>query len=195
MGFILLMQKPLLILPLSSRYFSLVFIFSLVVVAITGCRADGTTVLSPYKMEIVQGNFISKEQAELIQPGITRNQVRSVLGSPLVTDIFHDNRWDYAFSIKRKGTLPLERRMTIYFEGDVVSSVDIPKELLGEEEFIQFLEGGRPDSKAKVRELVATPEQLEAAERKAEAYRERESERIDAQSGSARPASYYPPLD
>lgn len=195
MGFILLMQKPLLILPLSSRYFLLAFISSLTVMALAGCRADGTTLLSPYKMEIVQGNFISKEQAALIQPGVTKNQVRTVLGSPLVTDIFHEDRWDYAFSIKRKGALPMQRRMTIFFEGNVVSSVDIPEELLTEEEFIQYLEHGRPDSKTKVRELVATPEQLAAAERKAQDYREREDARMEEQGSSARPANYYPPLD
>jgi outer membrane protein assembly factor BamE len=57
-----------------------------------------------YKVEIVQGNVVTKEQASQVKPGMTREQVRAVLGSPLLTDPFHANRWDYVFTIRRQGT-------------------------------------------------------------------------------------------
>lgn len=189
------MQKLHFILPLSARYFLLLIFLAVMSLLVAGCRADGSTILSPYKMEIVQGNFVSKEQAALVQPGMSRSQVRTILGTPLVTDVFHDERWDYAFSIKRRGVAPLTRRMTVYFEGDMVARVDIPEELLTEEEFVQHLEAGRPDANIKTRALVATPEQLEAAARKAQAYREREDARLGAEADTARPSGYYPPLD
>ena len=191
------MQKFNFILPLSCRYI-LLMVFLAVVSLLAGCRADGSTVLSPYKMEVVQGNFVSKEQAALIQPGISRAQVRTILGTPLVTDIFHEDRWDYVFSIKRRGVAPLTRRMTVDFEGDMVVRVDIPEELLSEAEFVQHLEAGRSDASAKVRSLEATPEQLQEAARKAQVYREREAARLNAGATAdqaSSPARYYPPLD
>ncbi|MGL4666540.1 MAG: outer membrane protein assembly factor BamE [Saezia sp.] len=157
---------------------------------ILGCGS-----MTPYKMEIVQGNFVSKEQLALIQPGMSRNQVRTILGTPLVTDIFHAERWDYVFSIKRKRIEPLQRKMTVFFEGDTVVRVDVPEELLKEEEFVQYLDAGRPDEKIKVPTLTATPEQLEVAARKAQAYREREAARLAGQADTTRPSGYYPPLE
>ena len=57
--------------------------------------------LSPYQVEVVQGNFVSREQMALLKPGMTRLQVRDLLGSPLVTSVFHADRWDYVFTLKR----------------------------------------------------------------------------------------------
>ena len=67
--------------------------------------------ITPYKLEIVQGNVLTKEQAALLQPGMTRAQVKDVLGSPLLADPFHASRWDYVFSIRRQGTEPQLRRV------------------------------------------------------------------------------------
>ena len=53
--------------------------------------------VTPYRMVIQQGNFISQEMVEQLKPGMTKEQVRFVLGTPLVTDIFHADRWDYVF--------------------------------------------------------------------------------------------------
>lgn len=189
------MQKLNFILPLSFRYFLLTVFLIVTALLVAGCRADGSTIFSPYKMEIVQGNFVSKEQAALIQPGMTRSQVRMILGTPLVADIFHADRWDYAFLIKRRGVAPLERKMTVYFDGDTVFRMDIPQELLTEEEFVEYLEAGKPDANIKVPALTATPEQLDAAARKAQAYREREAARLGNEANEARPSGYYPPLE
>lgn len=189
------MPKLNFILPLSSRSLLLSFILALVLMQVAGCRSDGTSILSPYKVEIVQGNFFSKEQVALIQPGMTRNQVQTILGSPLLIDVFHDDRWDYSFYIKRRGVLPLQRQITVYFDGNVVSKLDAPQDLLTEEEFVLYLEGGEPDENIKTPVLAASPEQLERAQRNVQAYREREDIRSAEQSDSAQPLGYYPPLD
>ena len=59
--------------------------------------------ITPYKVEVVQGNFVSKEQVEALKPGMSRQQVRDILGTPLVTSVFHGDRWDYVFTLKRQG--------------------------------------------------------------------------------------------
>ncbi|NJN40391.1 MAG: outer membrane protein assembly factor BamE, partial [Gammaproteobacteria bacterium] len=60
--------------------------------------------LTPYRIDIVQGNVITREQAALIRPGLSRLQVRDVLGTPLIADPFHAQRWDYIFTLRRAGT-------------------------------------------------------------------------------------------
>src|SRR4029079_6304680 len=62
-----------------------------------------TDAITPYKIEIVQGNFVSKEQVAALKPGMSRQQVRDILGTPLVTSVFHADRWDYVFTLKRQG--------------------------------------------------------------------------------------------
>ena len=56
-----------------------------------------------YIPEVVQGNFVSREQKEFLKPGLSRMQVREVLGTPLVASVFHEQRWDYVFTIRRQG--------------------------------------------------------------------------------------------
>ena len=65
--------------------------------------------LSPYRVDIQQGNVVTQEQLERIKPGMNRLQVRDVLGTPLLTDTFHADRWDYIFTL-RQGRRPLQRR-------------------------------------------------------------------------------------
>lgn len=166
-----------------------------------GCSSDSVAsnsvvnVLSPYRMEIVQGNFVSQEQADLIQPGMSRSQVRTILGTPLLTDIFHTDRWDYIFTINRKDVEPIQRRFTVFFNEDIVTSIEVPAPLLSEEEFVQHLDANRPNEEIKVPDLEATPQQLEAAASSAQAFREQEAQQAQSQSDVARPSSYYPPLD
>ena len=75
--------------------------------ALAGCQSLQTSenflgILTPYRVEVVQGNVITSEQVALAKPGLTRAQVREVLGSPLLTDPFHADRWDYVFTIRRQ---------------------------------------------------------------------------------------------
>jgi outer membrane protein assembly factor BamE len=92
-------------------------------------------VITPYKVEIVQGNVVTKDQVDLVKPGMTRPQVRDLLGSPLLTDIFHADRWDYVFTIKRQGAPEQMRRVVVHFDGDRLASIDAPSDLPSEREF------------------------------------------------------------
>jgi outer membrane protein assembly factor BamE len=99
-------------------------------VALAGCNY--VPQITPYRMEIQQGNFLTQEMAAQLKPGMTKDQVRFVLGTPLLIDPFHANRWDYVFSRMRENSRELEqRRITVYFdnggtlqrvEGDVVAA-------------------------------------------------------------------------
>ena len=109
-------------------------------------------VITPYRIDIVQGNVVTKEQAAQVKPGMTREQVRDLLGSPMLTDIFHADRWDYMFTIKRPGTEPQRRSIVAHFEGDTLKRLDAP-ELPSEQEFVASISRVKP-GKAPVLELT-----------------------------------------
>jgi outer membrane protein assembly factor BamE len=94
--------------------------------------------ITPYRIDIVQGNAITKEQAALIKPGLSRLQVRDVLGTPLLADPFHANRWDYFFTMRRPGTEPQRRSVIVRFEADKVASIEAP-DLPSERDFVASL--------------------------------------------------------
>jgi len=71
-----------------------------------------------YKLDINQGNYLTQDMVEKLKVGQTRPQVRQVLGTPLVTSAFHDNRWDYVYQYTRAGKLVEQRRFTVYFVDD-----------------------------------------------------------------------------
>lgn len=82
-------------------------------------------VFSVYRMEIQQGNYVTQEMVTQLQPGMTRDQVRFVLGTPLLTDIFHDNRWDYVYRRTRANSREVdERRLSVFFEADKLVRVE-----------------------------------------------------------------------
>jgi outer membrane protein assembly factor BamE len=84
-------------------------------------RAWMNKVFRPYVPDVVQGNFISSEQYSKLQLGMSREQVRQILGTPLLASYFHANRWDYVFEFKRSGQrIAKERHVTVFFEGDKV---------------------------------------------------------------------------
>ncbi|KPC53495.1 outer membrane protein assembly factor BamE [Amantichitinum ursilacus] len=87
---------------------------------LAGCSVGN--VLAPYKLQIPQGNEITADQVAQLKQGMTRQQVRYVLGTPLLTDAFHGNRWDYVYSEAKGGTMHLERKFTLEFEGDKLKS-------------------------------------------------------------------------
>jgi outer membrane protein assembly factor BamE len=89
--------------------------------------ACGTSwnLLSVYRMEIQQGNYLTQEMVSQLQPGMTRDQVRFVLGTPLLLDIFHDDRWDYVYRRGRAGSREIEeRRLSVFFENDRLVRVE-----------------------------------------------------------------------
>ena len=114
--------------------------------------------MAPYRIDIVQGNVITREQAALIRPGLSRLQVRDILGTPLIADPFHASRWDYLFTMRRAGTDVQRRGVVVLFEGDVVKSIEAP-ELPSERDFVASI--SRPLSRA-VPRLELTEEERAA---------------------------------
>ena len=119
----------------------------------------GRDTFKTYVPEVVQGNFVSKEQRQALRPGMPKAQVRDILGTPLITSLFRGERWDYAFSIRRQNVEPQQFKLTVWFRGDVLEKVE-SDELPSEQEFVQRLEGERKP--VKVPALEAAPDQLKA---------------------------------
>jgi outer membrane protein assembly factor BamE len=114
--------------------------------------------ITPYRIEVVQGNVVTREQAARVQPGMSREQVRELLGSPLLADVFHADRWDYVFTIRRQGAEPQRRSVVAWFKGDVLTRLDAG-ELPSERDFVDAISTARPKS---VPPLALTEEQRQA---------------------------------
>ncbi len=91
---------------------------------LASCSYISSPVLSPYKMDIRQGNYITPEMRDKLKIGMTRQQVRYVMGTPMVNDVFHGNRWDYVYRLEQQGEVVEEQRLTLYFEGDQLVRMD-----------------------------------------------------------------------
>ena len=138
-------------------------LLALAVAGVAGCGSLQSSdnflgVVTPYRVEVVQGNVITSEQSAMVKPGLTRAQVRDVLGSPLLTDIFHANRWDYVFTIRRQGAAPQLRRVIVRFKGETLESIDTGGELPSEREFVAAIDTFKTSRNAPP--LVLTEEQI-----------------------------------
>src|SRR5665811_1191967 len=134
---------------------SLIFAASASLVACGGLNNASTRiagVVTPYKIDIVQGNFVSKEQAAAVKPGMSRAQVRDILGTPLLVSIFHADRWDYVFTFKRQGLQPQARKVTVFFKADALERIEADA-LPTEAEFVASLDSGRSLGKVPVLEM------------------------------------------
>ena len=97
--------------------------------------------------------MVTKEQLARVKPGMSRREVVDVLGTPLITDIFHADRWDYPFTIVRQGTEPQSRIVSAFFKGDALERVDAP-ELPSEREFIAAISQAHKQFEPRVLELT-----------------------------------------
>ncbi|MBS7662044.1 outer membrane protein assembly factor BamE [Pseudomonas lalucatii] len=104
--------------------------------ALAGCSFPGV-----YKIDIQQGNVVTQDMIDQLRPGMTRRQVRFIMGNPLLTDTFHANRWDYLYSIQPGGGQRLQERVSLVFDGsdqlvglagDFLPGVSRDQEILGE---------------------------------------------------------------
>jgi outer membrane protein assembly factor BamE len=95
-----------------------------------------------YKSEIAQGNFVSKEQVAALKLGMPRLQVADILGTPLLVSVFHADRWEYVFNLKRQGIDTPSYKLTVYFKGDVLDKID-GSNMPTEQEFIETLSGNK----------------------------------------------------
>ena len=95
---------------------------------------DITSRLTPYRIDVRQGNYVSQEMVSQLKVGQTKDQVRFILGTPLLTDIFHGERWDYVYYFKPGHGEAEERRLAVYFvdgklsrlSGDVIAAAPSP---------------------------------------------------------------------
>ena len=78
---------------------------------------------SIYKMDIRQGNFVTADMREKLKVGMTRQQVRYVLGTPMIHDAFHGNRWDYVYRLEHNRKVVEQQGLTLYFEGDNLARI------------------------------------------------------------------------
>ena len=101
--------------------------FFLLPLLLAACSSMSTP--QPYRIDIQQGNVITQEMVAQLKPGLTRDQVKFILGSPLVADMFHTDRWDYVYMLQPGKGEVQRRRLTVIFEdnklvrlaGDVVA--------------------------------------------------------------------------
>lgn len=94
---------------------------------LASCGSVGlpTPDLKPYRMEIQQGNFVSQEMVSQLKLGMSKDQVRFVLGTPLITDSFHAERWDYVFRRQRANSRELEqRKIAVFFEDGKLKRIE-----------------------------------------------------------------------
>jgi outer membrane protein assembly factor BamE len=92
-----------------------------------------------YRAPVVQGNVVTREQMDVLKTGMSRIQVRDILGTPLVADPFHADRWDYVFTLDQQGLPAQARRLTVFFEGDKLARFESDAELPSETEFAASL--------------------------------------------------------
>ncbi len=156
--------------------------------AMSGCESLQRTdsflgFITPYRIDIVQGNVITQEQAALLKPGLSRLQVRDLLGTPLVADPFHAQRWDYIFTLRRPGAEAQRRSVVVEFEGDVVSKFTAP-ELPSERDFVAAI--------SRIKDPRAPKLELSDEERKALPPPVRREQPAPEPMG---PVRDYPPLE
>jgi outer membrane protein assembly factor BamE len=79
-------------------------------IALAGCSFPGV-----YKIDIQQGNVVTQDMIDQLKPGMTRRQVRFIMGNPLISDTFHSNRWDYLYSMQPGGSQRQQERVSLKF--------------------------------------------------------------------------------
>jgi outer membrane protein assembly factor BamE len=80
--------------------------------------------LTTYRIDIQQGNVVTQEMVAKLKPGMTRQQVRFVMGTPPIVDPFHADRWDYVYYLNKRGEIVEQRRLVLYFDGDLLKRVE-----------------------------------------------------------------------
>ncbi|SRR6056297_1015793 len=98
-----------------------ILLLSLLLISMTACGFIGFP--GVYKINIEQGNIVTQEDVDKLEQGMTRRQVRFILGTPLIEDTFNRERWDYHYEITRGDRILTEREFTVFFDGDRLESV------------------------------------------------------------------------
>ncbi|MCE4553879.1 outer membrane protein assembly factor BamE [Roseateles cellulosilyticus] len=155
--------------------------------SVTGDKVLG--LVTPYRVEVVQGNVLTKEMVARVKPGMPKAQVRDLLGSPLLTDVFHEARWDYVFTIRRQGAPAQQRLVVARFDGERLQSLEVPDDLPTENDFVASVNTFKPGSKKPKLELSEAERAALPPPKKSD-----EAAPTAAAEGPA-PGRTYPPLD
>ncbi len=147
--------------------------------------------ITPYRADVTQGNFISKEQVDFLAAGMTRAQVKDVLGTPLLTSLFHADRWDYVFTLKRQGVEPQSFKYTVFFKGDTLERFE-GDSMPNETEFIAKLDSRKL---GKMPALEATEEQLSKNAKSGAAPAASAAPATASAPAVSPAATVYPPLE
>ena len=100
-------------------------ILILLLVAIAGCRqVPMLPGISPHKIDIQQGNYVTQDMVAKLKPGMSKSQVRFALGTPLVVDPFRVDRWDYVYVLQKGGKVVEQRRIVVVFQDDKLVRID-----------------------------------------------------------------------
>lgn len=92
---------------------------------ISGCSFDSVVgLVDPYRIDIRQGNYVDQEMVAQLRRGMSRDQVRYVLGSPLVVDMFRSDRWDYVYRFRPGSGEAQQRVISLFFAGDVLDRIE-----------------------------------------------------------------------
>lgn len=92
---------------------------------ISGCSFDSVVgLVNPYRIDIRQGNDVDQEMVAQLRRGMSRDQVRYVLGSPLVVNMFRSDRWDYVYRFRPGSGEAQQRVISLFFAGDVLDRIE-----------------------------------------------------------------------
>lgn len=106
------MKKSLLLATLSAS------------LSLTACSMILEHLPGIYKIDIKQGNIIDQEMIDQLRPNMSKRQVLYIMGSPMLADSFHKQRWDYIYSIREKGDPTTQKRMALFFNGDALTRIE-----------------------------------------------------------------------
>lgn len=92
-------------------------------VALTGCETILSNLPGVYTIDIEQGNMIDQAMVDQLRPNMSKRQVLYIMGSPMLADTFHEQRWDYLYSDQPGGEARMQKRISLYFNGDNLAGV------------------------------------------------------------------------
>jgi outer membrane protein assembly factor BamE len=146
--------------------------------------------ITPYRITVVQGNFVSAEAAAQMKVGMTRDQVRQLLGTPLLADMFHADRWDYVFYFKRGNTSVVQQRdFVVNFAGDTVANWTGGEDLPSNLELLAEIDGDKRGKKAFVAAAAAAASGAVAASGAAAATPPASAQSMDPNAEAAQAAN------
>lgn len=120
----------------------LIYSLSLVILTLSACSKD--KIPGVYRIDIQQGNQVTQEMLSKLEPGMTKSQVSFVMGTPMLIDVFHPNRWDYIYSFHPGNGSREQRRITLYFdEAETLDYIDGNTQIVDN---IQLTEEQRTDT-------------------------------------------------